>query len=295
MAACKSGSVELLFVFDTAVILSFVLIAVIVATAYLSKYVHRRKVWYGQMAQWMIYCISYMLLFGFQRGPKPPEGLCIFQASLIYASPPACAVGSACFMIDFYMSLNPLHRRSTPRMPKLDFLLITLPWITLVGAALQVVLFAVVGRRLDAVRRTTGFFLCNISDPEPTIVSVVLVLVALVVWFYYEVQSGIIMYQNRLEFARLNYRTSRGFISLYIRSAVFTIGILIGTALSIYSLRHSKGPSGMGDLSVALPFSTSLIRGPQRKTKGSVVPIFVALVFGTQKVSSIHKFSSSFL
>lgn len=79
-----------------------------------------------------------------------------------------------------------------------------------------------------------------------TIVSVVLVLLALVVWFFFEgmpvltgvypawlnlslVQSGIILYQNRQEFRRLKYRTSHRFISLYIRSIIFTIGMLIGT------------------------------------------------------------------
>jgi hypothetical protein len=80
--------------FNGATVLSFVLLLVIVATAYFSKHVQRRKVWYAQKVQWMIYCVSYMLLFGFQNS-KPPRALCLLQATLIYACPPACVVSVA--------------------------------------------------------------------------------------------------------------------------------------------------------------------------------------------------------
>ncbi|KAJ3567478.1 hypothetical protein NP233_g6340 [Leucocoprinus birnbaumii] len=266
MGTSEPASFGFLVLFDTVTVLSFVLIALILATAYLSKYVHRRMAWYGQMVQWAIYCMSYMLLFGFQgkSNSEPPKALCLFQASLIYACPPACAVGSTCFMIDFYMSLSPLHRKQSLRVRKLDMLLVSLPWITLFGAALQVVLYTLVNQRLSTVARSPGYFFCNISDPEPTIVSVALVLLALVAWFYFEIQSGLIMYHNRLEFARLNYKTSQGYLSLYIRSAILTAGTITGTGISIYCLPQING---MGTWSVALPF----------------MPIFVALVFGTQK------------
>ncbi|KAF5359119.1 hypothetical protein D9756_003486 [Leucocoprinus leucothites] len=267
MTSVDPASFELLVLFDVVTILSFALIALILATAYCSKHVHLRKAWYGQMVQWMIYCMSYMLLFGFQEGTEPPRSLCLFQASLIYACPPACAVGSTCFIIDFYMSTSLLHKNPTLKMPKLEILFISLPWITLTGTALQVVLFTVANQKFDAVRRSPGCFLCNISDPEPTIVSVTLVLLALIVWFYYEVQSGIIMYRNRLEYAGFSYKAARKYLSLYIRSAILTVGMAVGTAISIWALSSSSRRFGMGTWSVALPF----------------MPIFVALVFGTQE------------
>lgn len=82
------------FVFFNAItVLSFVFLLAIVSTAYFSQYVPRRNVWYGQKVQWMIYCVSYMLLFGFQSS-EPPRALCLLQASLIYACPPAYVVPS---------------------------------------------------------------------------------------------------------------------------------------------------------------------------------------------------------
>lgn len=175
------------------------------------------------------------------------------------------------------MSLSPLHRKATRRVRKLELLvsenishvrlcahlyfeLISLPWVVLVSAALQAVLFAVATGDRNIVQRS--HFFCDISNQEPTIVSVILVLLALVVWFFYEVQSGIILYQNRLEFKHLNYKVSRGFVSLYIRSAIFTVGMLIAIGLSIYSLSLPQG----GPWSIALPF----------------MPIFAAVVFGSQ-------------
>ncbi|KAF9446820.1 hypothetical protein P691DRAFT_776575 [Macrolepiota fuliginosa MF-IS2] len=261
MVSDTPASFGLVVLFDTVTILSFVLIVIIVATAYLSKYVQRRRVWYGQMVQWMIYCISYMLLFRFQRDTEPPRLLCLLQASFIYACPPACAAGSACFMIDFYMSLSPLHRKPTQRIRRLGLLLNSLPWVVLVSAALQVVLFAVATGDRDIAQRS--HFFCNISNQEPTVVSVILVLLALVVWFFFEVQSGIILYQNRLDFKRMNYKMSLDYVSLYIRSAIFTVGMLIAIGLSIYSLSL---PPQSGPWSIALPF----------------MPIFVAVVFGSQ-------------
>lgn len=102
------------------------------------------------------------------------------------------------------MALFPLHRKPTQKIHKLELLvslrphlqvqrhahavskLISLPWVVLVCAALQVVLvggiqwlkpdirliqtssqFAVANRDLDMAQRSPSNFFCNISHPEP--------------------------------------------------------------------------------------------------------------------------------
>ncbi|EKM78851.1 hypothetical protein AGABI1DRAFT_129130 [Agaricus bisporus var. burnettii JB137-S8] len=250
--------------FDAITVLSLVFLLVIVATAYFSPHVQRRKVWYGQKVQWITYCVSYMLLFGFQYR-EPPRALCLLQSNLIYACPPACAVASACFMIDFYVSLGPLHQLHIRNPRRLELLLIILPWLTLALNALHVALFVVFSsEEIRSTQWSPGNPFCHIPHMEPTIVSATLVILAAFIALYFEVQSGMILYSNRLEFRHLKYKAIQGYLSLYIRSAILTIGMIIAIAISVYSVSGNK--SGLGSWSLALPF----------------MPMFVAIVFGSQ-------------
>ncbi|PPQ78323.1 hypothetical protein CVT25_011694 [Psilocybe cyanescens] len=69
----------------------FVGCALTLGTVIFSK-VYRRPTWLSFMITWTVSSISYLLLFfsGQLENPKPPFGLCIIQASLIYAVPPLC-------------------------------------------------------------------------------------------------------------------------------------------------------------------------------------------------------------
>lgn len=66
-----------------------VLMLVIMIFALLVPDIRRRAVWFPLATSWIVTCISYLLLTGHQSDTQalPTIGLCLLQASLIYASP----------------------------------------------------------------------------------------------------------------------------------------------------------------------------------------------------------------
>lgn len=72
--------------------LGVISIIAVLAPALFSPRIKRSATWYGELTSWLVYSVSYILLFGHQLGPKPPpHGLCMFQAVLVYAMPPLYA------------------------------------------------------------------------------------------------------------------------------------------------------------------------------------------------------------
>lgn len=74
-------------IFNTLLFLGGFLNATILVVAFWSRHVHRRTGWYNVLVSWVIYSISYLLIFGYQNGPEPSFGVCIAQAALIYSCP----------------------------------------------------------------------------------------------------------------------------------------------------------------------------------------------------------------
>jgi len=87
--------------FNTLTLIGAFMVVLVISVPMFSSNIHRSKLWFSQMVSWLVYSFSYMLLFGRQLKPEePPFGICMFQAALIYASPPLVALSAMCFVID---------------------------------------------------------------------------------------------------------------------------------------------------------------------------------------------------
>ncbi|KAJ7126934.1 hypothetical protein C8R44DRAFT_108676 [Mycena epipterygia] len=112
----------------------FVLLLATLLPAMLSPSIHRSKTWFSMIVSWIIYALSYLLIFGHQLGPEPPRGVCVLQMVFIYASPPLTATSGLAFIIDTHLRISGalFTNKGDHRYTKT---LLLVPWV----------LFAVVG------------------------------------------------------------------------------------------------------------------------------------------------------
>ncbi|TFK40429.1 hypothetical protein BDQ12DRAFT_721867 [Crucibulum laeve] len=280
-----SSSGKEIIVFDTLTIISLLLLVACLLPAYLGTHIQRCKTWYGLLVSWIIYSLSYTLLLGQQRGPgEHVNGVCIFQASIIYAAPVIGAFGAACYIIEVYLmmsiSINPDSesekatslwgptRRKTQiliLLPGFLFFLITLETILglLLNALLAVssVTWIIQSRKKGNSSHASEFY-----DTKAIIRSIISTTVALLAALVALALQGILFYRNiKLKSSSILPVSPNHFgPSIFIRMAFFTTMLLFGIAIGIYSFNVKSFPLNW---SVLLP----------------AAPVLVALAFGTQK------------
>lgn len=79
--------ITFIVIFDILHIFAFVLLGALILTVIMCARPQRCSFWFFFISAWFITSFSNLLLLGRQTGPAPPFGLCLFQASLVYASP----------------------------------------------------------------------------------------------------------------------------------------------------------------------------------------------------------------
>ncbi|SJL08591.1 uncharacterized protein ARMOST_11957 [Armillaria ostoyae] len=70
------------------------------------KSICRTKTWFSLLISCVVYCISFFLLLGHQSGPEPPFGLCLINASLVYAGLPSIAAAGLILIVELYLRLT---------------------------------------------------------------------------------------------------------------------------------------------------------------------------------------------
>ncbi|KAK1227464.1 hypothetical protein PQX77_009527 [Marasmius sp. AFHP31] len=105
-----------LFTFNALQILGFVLCTLVFVTAVLSKTVRRTSLWFCFMGAWIPWCAVHSLLFltGYQAEDKPPFGLCLLQASLVYAFPPCVMLLNVGVLTQMYLLVRAGISRHDP-------------------------------------------------------------------------------------------------------------------------------------------------------------------------------------
>ncbi|THU77003.1 hypothetical protein K435DRAFT_878435 [Dendrothele bispora CBS 962.96] len=94
--------------------------ALIALTTLLSSSTKRNGTWYSFCVSWVIFSLSFCLLFfaGEQTvydKETPSYGLCLTQAALIYSTPPMTAATSFALFLDVYWKINAtMSGRSIP-------------------------------------------------------------------------------------------------------------------------------------------------------------------------------------
>ncbi|KAF5327716.1 hypothetical protein D9619_004679 [Psilocybe cf. subviscida] len=97
-----------------------VLIAALMAFSLRVADIRRRAAWFLVAMSWAVSCTSYLLLVGHQSDTQalPSKGLCLLQASLIYASPSLCTLAMVAFLFRSYLLIS---RISSEKIAQLSF------------------------------------------------------------------------------------------------------------------------------------------------------------------------------
>ncbi|KAL4268392.1 hypothetical protein AB1N83_001586 [Pleurotus pulmonarius] len=92
-------------VFNTLQMTGLVLPLAVILTTWLAPTVKRFPAWYNVIISWIISSSSSLLLIGRQTGTKPPFGLCLFQAMLLYVAPVTNACVCLCFALEIFFGV----------------------------------------------------------------------------------------------------------------------------------------------------------------------------------------------
>ena len=93
-ADVESSSLPLTYVFVSLQLFGLTGTTIMLVTAMFSSGVPRHSTWFSFMLSWIIYTLSYNLLFfaGQLPGPEPPYGLCLIQSIMVCSAPPLCVI-----------------------------------------------------------------------------------------------------------------------------------------------------------------------------------------------------------
>ncbi|KAJ7931580.1 hypothetical protein B0H13DRAFT_1958907 [Mycena leptocephala] len=249
--------------FNTFSFLGVFSLTLVVATAHFSPTVHRSPLWFRHMIAWIVYSVSFLLLIGRQSGPPPPFGLCLVQASLVYASPTLPTLSALAFAVDLYIGLSAAVHRKRKIRPALSRFLLVFPQLVFVGVVLEVIL---VTEDPAVVVRDSSHLYCHITASTPSIVSACIVIGTGLVIFPLEFWIAIVLCRNWVAFRHSPESRSDPTVSLtmFIRVALFTVISMTGVGLSSFSL---GSPNSNPYWSLVLP----------------IVPTIAAITFGSQK------------
>ncbi|KAK7035386.1 hypothetical protein VNI00_011917 [Paramarasmius palmivorus] len=163
---------SLLYTYDALQLIGFALNAVIVITAFISTKVRRTTVWYSFMSAWVLWCISYSLLLGYQLEGSPPFSLCLFQAGTIYAAPPCNALLTLGILAQLYISLSATIKQRRP--PSwINATILAVPIVVYLSVFVGVMALGLSDR--DRVVRDTSRMYCNLSGGIASSISAALV------------------------------------------------------------------------------------------------------------------------
>ncbi|KAJ8518461.1 hypothetical protein ONZ45_g4441 [Pleurotus djamor] len=124
----------------------FLLIAIVLATASLTKDIKRSFTWISFLSAGMLCCICYLLLFfaGQQTGPAPDHGLCVAQAALIHATPALQAATNFALILQTWTAIRfAVYQTRILSRPISLILFIMFPYVLFTSLFLGFLMFAV--------------------------------------------------------------------------------------------------------------------------------------------------------
>ncbi|KAJ7931575.1 hypothetical protein B0H13DRAFT_1958882 [Mycena leptocephala] len=254
-------------VFDVLQLLALVLLVAMLLPALLSQSVYRQKSWFNLVVACVFYCISFLLLLGHQSGPEPPFPLCIFQAGLIYAAPPSYAIDTPSslsdpqihrvaaaglvFVAELYLRLSSTLCARQVNERHVTILLFISPLAHFI--VFWVAIFTGLSRGGSLlVHRSTGGLYCDIDSSTPTLTTGITVIVFVIMMIIGEIYTAVYLFRKRSAFKGI--KASGGTFPLPCVAIILVL--ILNTSNSIFIV--------MSDFL-------------------AIIPLFVALVFGTQR------------
>ncbi|KAK0433447.1 hypothetical protein EV421DRAFT_1910124 [Armillaria borealis] len=106
VATAQVPGVPTFVTFDVVLAFALFFLAMTIIPAAMVKSICRTKTWFSLLISCVVYCISFFLLLGHQSGPEPPLGLCLINASLVYAGLPSIAAAGLILIVELYLRLT---------------------------------------------------------------------------------------------------------------------------------------------------------------------------------------------
>ncbi|KAJ7048827.1 hypothetical protein C8F01DRAFT_799809 [Mycena amicta] len=252
---------ELIILFNilVAVALGILMLSVLVARF---SGLGRMKTWYYLQLSSAWYCLSFLLLVGRQTGPEPPLHFCALSAALIYAAPPMVAATAFFFAIELHLRLS----SALSSRPVSDIFMYSVTRAIPVSHGVPFWVSLITGLSdASKIKRDPSGVYCHIVDNKlPTLLTGTLVFVFVVSMLIMEAFTIVHLFQKRVlvQAKRVSLKASDFPFRLFVRTVLYTI--VAGFAVLVTILMNTNG----------IAATVSLL---------AVVPLSVALVFGTQK------------
>ncbi|KAJ8483286.1 hypothetical protein ONZ45_g14655 [Pleurotus djamor] len=257
-------NVPLIAIFDLTQILGYVLLMIIVLTAWFSKSIRRSPAWYNFLITWMISCVSHLVTLGQQTGSHPHFGVCLFQSMLIYAAPAITVSAGLAFSIEMWRIVTRATSDRRTESPRTDVLLIIAPYIVHIVICMEVLSFGLAQRSL--VARNESFMFCHLTSGTPALITGCVVILSIVVAVGFLTSTAIHLRKHWLSFRLLQARQVVNIHKMVIRFGIFTILPTLGLILSIAQVTTTLTGDAYSILTIAV----------------GTLPLGAALVFGTQ-------------
>ncbi|KAG7086850.1 hypothetical protein E1B28_002771 [Marasmius oreades] len=233
--------------------------SIIVLICALIASVKRYGSWYSFMISWIISSVSYTLLFfgGQHDDPTPTIGLCMAQASLIYAAPPHTAASTLGLVIQIWFSVHEgLGKKPFTGQRIWAHVFLLLPYILWLMIVIESLVIALMYP--DTVKRSSSGMYCSSRIIIPGRISAALVSIILLLAIIVE---ALIIISIRKRWKALREQTVG---SLVVRGTLFMIFGFIAAVLS-------------------LTFTFLVNKGPHMNIVVSTIPIAAIIMFGTQR------------
>ncbi|KAF5375983.1 hypothetical protein D9757_008822 [Collybiopsis confluens] len=233
----------------------------------LNQTVERSRTWFSFCVSWTISCLSYSLIFLFGKqfdvADLPSYGLCLTQATLIYASPPLTGATTFTLFLDVWLMMSQLGATNQRPRSITRISLLAGPYILWVFLAIG--LFIAGGVHPEMVQRDLSFApYCTMrSNIIPSLVSFLTLICALGVLIMLVILV-IKLYRSRQQFPQKINRQQKRTMVLFIRLVIFSfLGMIALIVSTVFTLDRS--PDIKYNLAMA------------------VLPLLGVIVFGSQK------------
>ncbi|KAJ7494800.1 hypothetical protein B0H11DRAFT_2003422 [Mycena galericulata] len=262
-------------VFDALQFSALVLLVAMLLPALLARSVQRMKTWFNLIVACIVYCISFLLLLGRQSGPEPPFALCLFQAGLIYAAPATVSAAGFAFVIELYLRLSSTLAVTEVKGRRITILLFVSPITHLIVFWVAIFTGLSVPLGQDGspiVERNAGGLYCHVNSELPTTFTGVTVILFIALMILMEVYTVVYLVRRRSGFRGMRLPSGVFPLSLFIRTASYTLagglGIILVDILMNSVAASSNSPFVVLDLMAIIPLSVALVFGSQMDILG---------------------------
>ncbi|THU79892.1 hypothetical protein K435DRAFT_516341 [Dendrothele bispora CBS 962.96] len=270
----NSPDVTLIHIFNSITILGFILLLVIVLTAWRSPFIHRTSTWYCFLTYGMIFDLANFILLGRQTGENPSYKLCLIQASLNYMVPVLTAYGGVALVLQLFFSITLTMRigYNPKAKTRAMYLLWGIPPCLAVVIFLKTLMYGV--KNPGSVIRSNSGMICKITDSVPSRVSSAFVIVAILSIMIIQVIVAITVFRHWRAFRKLagrerdsnTWKQCTSIIRCFLFFLLGGLGLGIITGISLRK---------QADLPPILNARSNIIT--------ETVPLAAGVIFGTQR------------